>query len=160
MDIEAIFIARMKSRITNPRHPVQNKSSMLKKIYTYIFYIFYKISLKNKSIFPSNFVAGICILALNIWLILSLLNEFYFLTDIRLIPKRITTLTTIISLVLLIGTNWYIFEYKSKWKERIREIENQNIDRQKYIFISWIIIIFVIINYWVISIYLLKVKYT
>ncbi len=126
-------------------------------IYYYIYYIFYRISKKNKSIFPDEFVAGVCVIALNIWLLMSLANEFYFFTNIRLMPRSFASPVAIIVLGLVVISNWFLFENKDRWKMLLEKIESSS-DRKRNVSIAWGIIIAVIINYWVVSLYLLSVK--
>lgn len=126
-------------------------------IYYYIYYIFYRIAKNNNSVFPNEFVAGICVLALNLWLLMSLVNEFYFFTNIRLMPKSLISPFSIIVLVLLIVINWFLFENKQRWNQIIKKIENSP-SKARNVFIAWCIVIFVILNYWIISLYLLSIK--
>lgn len=128
----------------------------MQNIFYYIFYNFYKFSKQNNSIFPSNFVALICILVLEIWLIIGVLNEFYFFSDIRLVPYNIKSINSVIILMSLIGGNIYVFEYKNKWSNIVAYIDENK--SKKKVFLAWLIVVLIIINYWVISIYLLKVK--
>ena len=126
-------------------------------LFNYIFYLFYKLAKKSNSIFSNHFVAIVSILAIQIWFIMSLLNEFYFVTNIRLMPKSITNPPyAIICLGLLIGYNWYHFNYNNKYQKIISKIESN--PSKGYIIVAWIMIILVIINYWIISIYLLSLK--
>lgn len=128
----------------------------MQNIFYYIFYIFYKLSKRNNSVFPSNFVALVCILVLEIWLIIGILNEFYFFSNIRLVPYNIKSISSMIMLVSLIGINVYVYEYKNKWRNIIAYID-ENKSKTK-VFLAWFLVVLIIINYWVISIYLLKVK--
>lgn len=119
-------------------------------------YIFYKIAKKNNSVLPSDFVSLVCILTLQIWFIAGILNEIYFLFDIKLMPSSIYSVESIIGLFSLVCLNIYIFVYKSSWKTMVEYIEKTK-TRNKIV-ITWLIVVAVIINYWLVSLHLLSLK--
>lgn len=124
--------------------------------FSYIFYIFYKIAKKNNSVLLSDFVSLVCILTLQIWFIAGILNEIYFLFDIKLMPSSIYSVESIIGLFSLVCLNVYIFVYKSSWKTMVEYIEKTK-TRNKIV-ITWLIVVVVIINCWLVSLHLLSLK--
>lgn len=129
---------------------------MKMSIFYYIYYNFYNMAKKNNSVLPPQFVALVCVLALEIWLIMGVLNEIYFLLDIRLLPYSIKNINSIIILLSLVCINLYIFEFRNKVKNIIQNIE-QNKNKVK-IRVAWFVAVAIVVNYWFISLYFLSLK--
>lgn len=123
-------------------------------VFYYIYYNFYRLAKRNNSVLPARFVASVAILALELWLIGGLLNELYFFTRIDIMPTSIFNLETTIALIILVGINIYIFEFQDKGKMIIKDIENNK--NNMMVRIGWSVVAIILINYWVLSIYLLS----
>jgi len=125
-------------------------------VFYYIYYNFYRLAKRNNSVFPPSFVALVAILALEIWLILSLFHEFYYFSGVYILPDNIFNLESAIGIIILVGTNTYLFELQDKGKLLIKSIEkNKN---KMMVRIAWGIVSIIIINYWIVSLYLLSLK--
>lgn len=125
-------------------------------IFYHIYYNFYNLAKRNNSVLPPQFVALVCVLALEIWLIGGLLNELNFLFGVDLMPDSIYNLGTILGILTLVGINTYFFEYQDKGKISIKKIEH---DKSKIkVRIAWFVAVAIIVNYWFVSLYLLSLK--
>lgn len=125
-------------------------------IFYYIYYNFYHLAKQNNSVFAPSFVSMVAILALELWLIGGLLNEFYYFSGTYLLPDNIYNLETAVVLITLVGINTYVFEFQDKGKQIIKYIENNK--NRVMVRIAWIVVTVILINYWVLSIYLLSLK--
>ncbi|KKO89211.1 hypothetical protein AAW12_24120 [Sphingobacterium sp. Ag1] len=115
---------------------------------------------KSSTIFPQDFVAYVCLIALTLWGFGSLINEHYVITNVRILPVRLEFKHLLLAVLPPVLFNWYIFLYDNKWRVIVQSIEEEAPEKKKkYIIIAWIIIIAILINYWVVSIYLLKWNY-
>lgn len=117
----------------------------IQRSYHYIFYKLFKFyEGDNYFRWRSDFKAGISIIALEIWFVLSLINYY------KICVNRYFHLDeTIFFLIggIIIGLNTIIFVYFDKWKEY--NVEFDQLPKKKNIIggiIVWTIILFIIAN--------------
>jgi hypothetical protein len=93
-----------------------------KKGYYYLFYQFYKFGEASPSIFPSDFSATIAISALELFIIYSLIIYYSLFDKKSHFGEGITLI--VLSLLLIVAPNVYLFIYSSKWKNAIKEFDS------------------------------------
>jgi uncharacterized membrane-anchored protein len=92
----------------------------IKRAYYYLFYKFYKLAKASPSVFPSDYVAVICIIWLEIVFLASLkiyYREFIDPTDNLVLASP----QTIIIGLTLITINYFAFIHDLTWKRYVKE---------------------------------------
>lgn len=118
----------------------------IKQAYYYLFYKFYKVAMTGTIKSLSSFYAGIGIIALEIWFLLSLYN-YYSIFFNRYATLELISFKVIFSFVLILAINYFAFSYTDKWKDYVAEFDQW--PRKRNIIggiITWGIILFIIAN--------------
>ena len=132
---------------------------MIKKIvliYYYFFYKFYKfwefISIPS---FLSDFKAGISLIALEIWFLLSI-GVYYSVLTKETMNLSISSPIVLIPLVLILSIKYYCFIYSNKWKDHIKFFDK--LEKKKNVIGTWVVILstFLIITNLIYSFFLMS----
>ncbi|KFF03861.1 hypothetical protein [Chryseobacterium luteum] len=127
----------------------------VKRAYYYLFYKLYKHYENSSEPWWSDFKASASIGALEIWLILSILNYFLMITGETIGNLNIWQPSVFIPFILLFLLHYIAFIRTDIWKEYIKEFDQLSKEKNKKGgTITWLIIIFIIINT-ILSYYLL-----
>lgn len=136
---------------------------MVLKAYQYFFYTLYKFYESSPySKWWSEWKAYLSIAILSIWLYSGLETSAYYIFDIAM--KQLTPIIDISYLfifTIISFINWYLFEYKNKWKKIVLKFDllPKKNNRVRMVLV-WIGIIGIIVFYFLYSIPLLgKIKY-
>jgi hypothetical protein len=116
----------------------------IKKAYYYLFYKFYKLAKVSPSIFPSDFVAILCLF----WI------ELILLFDLKMYYRRfidpnddfvIVSLQTLIPVAILFLMKYFAFIQNTKWKKFVKEFDQLPVgknDRGTLLTIGIVIFVF------------------
>jgi len=113
----------------------------LKQAYYYLFYKLYKIAMHGAIKSLSSFYAEVGIMALEIWFFMSLFN-YYSIFFNRYATIELKSIKGIAPLIIILVVNYFIFDYKNKWKKYVTEFDTWPKKRNK---IGGIIVFSVII---------------
>jgi len=94
----------------------------IKEAYYYLFYKFYKLGEMSPSIFPSDFVAAVVIL----WLELFFLSSFVFYYRDFVDPNHkweLVSFQTLVPLIVLIVIKFFAFINDTKWKTYFKKFD-------------------------------------
>lgn len=133
-------------------------------IYHYFFYELYK-SIEYTSVprFWSQWKAIALIILLEIWLFNSIDICYHYFYEIPMSSSNsFLELDQILYLICIITLNWFLFDYKDKWREIIIRFDEELPKRINLLggIIVWLIVLSIIIFYWFYTFPLLaKVKY-
>ncbi|HMR91221.1 MAG TPA: hypothetical protein PKC69_02860 [Chitinophagaceae bacterium] len=120
----------------------------LKQMYGYLFYKLYRFWEKVST--PklwSDWKAGIAILALEVWFLVSVQNYYEVLTKKELISSPSSNPLTFIILAVLIIIKLIMFEYQGRWKRYIAEFDKwPEKKNRRGTMIVWSIIFLIIAN--------------
>ncbi|WP_284462191.1 hypothetical protein [Chryseobacterium sp.] len=119
----------------------------IKRIYYYFYYKLYNHYENNGTPFWSDFKANASIGALEIWLILSILNYFTLITGKTTGELTIWQPSILIPIILLFILHYFVFIATDIWKEYNREFNLLPEEKNKRNgIVIWGIIILIIIN--------------
>lgn len=98
------------------------------EMYYYLFYKFYKLFdfFKTKG-FPPESKAIVMVMSLNLWIILSI----FFYYNIVSGKRGSLILFLLISLLIIIVGNWFIFWRKDKWRKYVTEFDQWPEEKNK-----------------------------
>jgi uncharacterized membrane protein YukC len=116
----------------------------IKRAYYYLFYKFYKMSEAAPSRWMSDWKAGIVIIALEIFLLYSLVNYYNVFVDKFFDFGKGSVISTVLIVCLL---NYLLFVHTDKWKDYVKEFDQ--LPKKKNRIGSWIvfgIVLFVVAN--------------
>lgn len=117
----------------------------IKKIYYYFFYKIYK-SVQYTSApfgeFLTNFKAGVVMIVLELWTLLSMINYYTFITENK-VDLSFSKPIMYIPFIFIIGFNYYTLDYLDVWKRYNREFER--LPKKKNTIGSWVVFLIVII---------------
>lgn len=120
---------------------------IIKKAYYYLFYKLYNHYENSSMPWGSDFKASASIGALEIWLILSILNYFLLITGKTIGNLNIWQPFVFIPAILLFLLHYFAFIRTDVWKEYNKEFDQLSREKNKRDGITtWCIIIFIIIN--------------
>jgi hypothetical protein len=131
----------------------------VKKMYCYLFYVFYKLWAKiDKGFgatgpFPTDMKAAVFILAIEIWILFSIF--FYYCYFFKTHPY-ITFFSPqgIVPFCVLFFIKWFVFWKDDQWKNYVKEFDRWPKEKnRKGVWIVVAVVFFVISNF-VISFYL------
>lgn len=129
---------------------------MLLTGYKYLFYCLYKFWETAPSRWWSEWKAEVSMLALKIWIILSMGIYIQVLTGRRIIPSNPFDISIVLVVSFFIFISWRLLNYKDRWKDIIKEFDMLPVRvNKKYTFMTWLFIFGVIANF-IFSIYLLS----
>lgn len=94
----------------------------LRHCYYYLFYKFYKFSEAAPSRWASDWKAGLIIIVLEIWLIVSILNYYNVFVD-RYFDWGIDSPVVLISGFSIFAFNYYAFVYLDVWKDYVKQYD-------------------------------------
>jgi hypothetical protein len=94
----------------------------IKKMYYYLFYKIYKLSEAAPSRWLSDWKAGIAIVALEIWLLLSIGVYYTVVTKVRIQLNIKMPIIFVPFLAILLG-NYLLFFANDRWKEYAQEFD-------------------------------------
>ena len=116
----------------------------MKKAYYYLFYKFYRMSEAAPSRWLSDWKAGICIIALELWSVYSLVNYYnIFINRCFALNKTYV----IITVLIICSINYFAFVHTDVWKEYVKEFDQ--LPKKKNRIGSWVVfgvVLFVIVN--------------
>lgn len=118
----------------------------IKKAYYYLFYKFYKMSEAAPSRWMSDWKAGICIIALEIWLLMSVGIYFSVFTK-QSMELELSNPIVLMPLIIILALNYFLFVHTDVWKDYVKEFDK--LPKKKNRIGSWIvlgIVLFVIVN--------------
>lgn len=108
-------------------------------IYYYFFYKFYKFwKYVSISSFWSDWKAGLSLMALEIWFLLSL-GVYYSVITKKIMSLSITTPIVFIPFLLIVSIKYYCFIYSTKWKDYIKFFDG--LEKRKNNIGSWVVIL-------------------
>jgi hypothetical protein len=119
----------------------------IKEAYYFLYYTIYKAWSKNDNPFLSNdFRADVCLIALEIWILMTINAYVSILLNIRS-KLSLTDIRGIIPAVIAIGTTLYFFTLSNNWKSYFEVFDNWPKKRRRtgYI-IVWCLVIFIFVN--------------
>ncbi|PZR20478.1 MAG: hypothetical protein DI535_29895 [Citrobacter freundii] len=130
----------------------------IKKIYYYFFYIFYKSAKAVSSWLPYDFVAGVIMGTLELWILFSFLSYYNIINNINptLDPNKITYIVVAGIIVFVINGITFI-HYDNIWKEYNKKFDE--LPKKKNIIggiIVWTIVIIIFANLFLSTEYMLK----
>ena len=118
----------------------------MKKAYYYLFYKFYKLAETAPSRWLSDWKAGIVIITLEVWLLLSIGVYYATLTKTK-IELNIRMPIVFIPLLVILVTNYLMFIHSDVWKEYIEEFDKLPKKKNRYgTLIVLAVVIFVVAN--------------
>ena len=120
----------------------------MKRAYYYLFYKFYKLAESSPSRWLSDWKAGVCIIALELFLISSIANYFVFFVDKSLHLAELSNWGLIICVLAVVTPNYIAFLHTDTWKDYVMEFDR--LPKKKNRIGGWIIlgvVLFVIINF-------------
>lgn len=94
----------------------------MKRAYYYLFYKFYKMSEAAPSRWLSDWKAGIVIIALETWLLLSLIIYYNVFID-RYFNLTATSPVIILSSIAILLGNYFAFVHTDEWKAYVKEFD-------------------------------------
>lgn len=117
-------------------------------MYYYLFYKFYKFSEAAPSRWLSDWKAGVVIIALELFLIASILNYYVFFIDRSISLNRLNDWHLIICVLVISMLNYFAFIHTNAWKNYANEFDMlpKKVNKRG----SWIVfgvVIFVIFNF-------------
>ena len=129
---------------------------VLKKIYTYIFYKLYKFSEAAPSKWWSDWKATIALLALELWLLISVFIYYDLITNKGLPSDNIIALVGGIIIGVLVLIKYFMFHRHNRWKSYVSEFDSwpRRENKRGSFFVS--ILVLLIISNLVFSFYLLS----
>jgi len=110
------------------------------RAYYYLFYKFYKVAMTGAVKSFSAFYAGVGIMALEIWFLLSLYN-YYSVFINRHATLELVSFKVIFSFMLILIINYLSFTNSTKWKDYLTEFDQW--PKNKNILGTWIVIMVV-----------------
>lgn len=132
-----------------------NRLMKIRRAYYYLFYRLYKLSESAPSKWWSDWKAALAIVALEVWLFLSL-GVYYAVYTKTAMNLEFSQPIVFIPLIIILLLNYSMFIHSSKWKLYVKEFELLPKARNKvYGRIVFILIACVIINL-VFSFYLMS----
>lgn len=132
---------------------------ILKKMYYYFFYKIYcsieYTSELSGGKFLSAFKASLVMIALEIWILISL-GAYYAFSTKTAVELSISQPIVIIPLVIIVGFNYFTFDYTDIWKNYNKEFEK--LPKKKNQIGGWIVFDFVlfVISNLIFSFYLMS----
>lgn len=128
----------------------------IKKMYYYFFYKFYKHYENSSDPWWSDWKAVLSIGALEIWFLGSILIYYSIITKTKL-DITLTDPMILIPLILLFLFNYFAFIYTDIWKQYNKEFDKMPEEKNKKgTIIVWIIVGFIILNFFGSAYYLQK----
>lgn len=120
----------------------------IKQIYSYLFYKLYKfwerVSVPK---FWSDWKSGISMLALEIWLLVSVMVYYKVFTKRDLINNALRHPLTFIILAILIMIKLMMFEHQDRWKKYVIEFDKwPKRKNRKGTIVVWSVIILIVAN--------------
>lgn len=115
-------------------------------VYLYIYYTLYKAAQNSPTIFPYSFIT---ILSFDAILLMFLSSCMFYYTGLTSIIVHISDILFLVIIsILVFAPNFFIFDYKNKYKKYVNEFDEipKNIN-YKYKIIAWIGIILIILNF-------------
>ncbi len=100
----------------------------IKESYYYLFYKFYKVGEMSSSIFPSDFIAAIGIM----WLELFFLSSFKFYYRDFINPNdnwELVSVQTLVPITLLVVIKYFAFINDTKWKSYFKKFDKFSQDK-------------------------------
>lgn len=129
----------------------------IKQAYYYLFYKLYKHAQKSPTIFPYDFIAGLYLEVLIVFIVLSVTNYYDYITKNFIDFGSGKGLALFFILIVTIP-NYFIFYYKDQWKDIVKEFDQLPKEKNKKgSIIVWSVIILIITNM-VFSYYLLSMQ--
>lgn len=116
----------------------------LKRAYFYLFYTFYKWYESSYFVWASDWKAGISVMLIEVWLVLSIVIYYNVLIDRYFQLDRDVFMSLVFAIVII---NTKIFTFSDEWKKYVREFDKlpKNINR-KWRIITWGVVFLLIIN--------------
>lgn len=130
---------------------------MIRKIYSHIYYLFYRLGEIGNSVFSYSLVANVCILVLELWLSISILNYLDILFNIKLFKSKYTIYILIALFITILLADIYYASYKTSNQIMLREVR-ENPRKKRDLGIAVFIVLSIIANL-IFSFYLIKMKY-
>lgn len=128
----------------------------LKRAYYYLFYSFYRFW--EKASYPkflSDMKAGICIMALEIWFLLSL-GVYYTIITKDVTDLSLKTPIVFVPFLIIVLIKYFAFVHTNVWKDYVKEFDKLPKEQnRKGSWIVFAIVVFVISNL-VFSFYLMS----
>ncbi|WP_312992709.1 hypothetical protein [Chryseobacterium flavum] len=119
----------------------------IKRVYYYFFYKLYNHYENSSAPWWSDFKASASMGALEIWLILSILNYFILITGKTTGDINIWQPSILIPILFLFVLHYFAFIRTDVWRKYNREFDQLSKDRNKRnSIIAWGCIVFIIIN--------------
>ncbi len=114
------------------------------RVYEYFFYkIFKSIEYTSSPNFWSQWRAIAFIIILEIWAVSAIDICYHYYGRVPMnSSNNLLEAYQVVSIILFVGFNWFVFEYKSKWKEII--IRFDKLSKKKNLFggiVVWTIIL-------------------
>lgn len=94
---------------------------MFKKAYYYLFYKYFKFAKWSPSIFPSDWVATICMVTVELWILFAFLTYWDFLIGNS--KYSFFSLRFLIPFIGILVLKWFAFEKDKGWKKYIKEFD-------------------------------------
>lgn len=129
------------------------------RAYEYFFYkIFKSIEYTSYPKFWSQWKAIAFIIMLQIWILCSIDTCYHYYIEVPISTSNNFLETyQIVSIIVFVGLNWFLFEYQNKWEEIVARYDK--LSDKKNLFggiVVWAVILFIIIFYWFFAIDLLS----
>ncbi len=127
----------------------------IKRAYYYLFYKFYKLGELAQPPFLSDWKAGIAVIALEIWVLLSV-GVYYAVVTKTVIELKISMPIIFIPLALVIILNYFAFVHTDIWKKYVKEFDR--LPKHKNKLGNWIVlgVVLFIIGNLIFSFYLMS----
>ena len=90
--------------------------NLIKKIYDYSFYCFYRLDRVIGTQWFSEYKATLALIAIEIWLVGTILGYLYILFDIDLMPYSVSDWKNFVFLICLVIIKERVFYHKKRWK--------------------------------------------
>lgn len=125
------------------------------KAYYYLFYKFYKMSEAAPSRWLSDWKAGVVILALEAWLLVSFI-VYYKVFINRYFHLEVTHPVVIVPGTLIFLVNYFLFVHRDTWKDYVKEFDR--LPKRSNQIGSWIVfgIVLLVIANVIFSFYLMS----
>lgn len=126
----------------------------MKKFYSYLFYRFYKLMMLNEFKWLPVFRATLFLLALEMWLLMSIAGFINLIFDTQIIPRSFFNWYSLIIGLFLIWLKHYCFDKDDKWKAIVEEFDVLPRRKQVFGIILFIGTILFVIGCFVLMLYL------
>jgi hypothetical protein len=102
----------------------------IKRLYYYLFYKIYKVTLTGKIKSLASWYAVLLIMAFEFWLLLALYNYYSILFNVHT-QFQFMSAKVMVPFISIIAINYFVFDSTDKWKDFVQEFDQWPPEKNK-----------------------------